>query len=300
MTQPTDLAHKGDQVEEWVDLRFFRPVGLRLAAALRGTPVSADQVTVAGMLLGLVGAVLFYPESAGLNWLGLALLIGSDILDSADGQLARIRGTSSRWGRILDGISDTVRFAVLYLVLAARLLVGGAAPAVAIPLIVAAGLSQSVHAAVADFTRQVFLWLRGDKSELDLPEDLDGSDRSSWLDRLQFAIYRGYVRRQTRCCPVSTDLVRRQRTAATAGLGPRWTGSQHRWIARLGLIGTNIRFPMLAIAILASDPTWFLWLTIIPQNLALAWILIGHERNARRLAAGPAPAPTPQAPEAAR
>ncbi len=284
MAPPNSLAHKGAEVEEWLDLRFFRPLGLRLAGALRVTAVSADQVTLAGMAVGLIGAGLFYPASSSLNWLGLGLLVFSDILDSADGQLARLRGTSSRWGRILDGISDTVRFAWLYLILAARLTGEGMSPLSAGLLILAGGYSQSVHAKVADFTRQVFLWLQGDKTELDLPEDLPENGRTAWIDRLQFAIYRGYVTGQVRWCRASAALVRQQRLTPTPGLAALWVTSQHRWIGRLVLIGTNIRFPLLALSIVARNPTWFLWATVVPLNLALVWILGGHERQARALA----------------
>lgn len=288
---PTGLAHKGRRVEEWADLRFFRPAGLRVAQALGPTAVSADQVTVAAMVIGLVGAHLFFYRNPALNWAGLALLIGSDVLDSADGQLARIRGASSRWGRMLDGISDNVRFVALYLHLGARLLVGGAPPApIALGAMVAAGLSQSAHAAVADFLRQAFLWLRGDKNELDLPEDLPAGESA----RPWHGSYRRYLLRQTTLCPETTSLVRAARAAGDpARWAASWTAAQQVWIGRLALIGTNIRFPLLAAMILAQDPMWFFWATIGPLNVAFAWILIGHERNARGLAARP---PAPQVP----
>jgi hypothetical protein len=41
------LAGKGEVVEEWIDLHFFRPLGFRLANALRPTRVNPDQVTMA-------------------------------------------------------------------------------------------------------------------------------------------------------------------------------------------------------------------------------------------------------------
>lgn len=291
MAPPTDLAHKGEQVEEWLDLRFFRPLGLRVARGLRATPVTADHVTLAGMAVGLAGAGLFYADSPWWNALGLALLVGSDILDSADGQLARLRGTSSRWGRILDGISDTVRFTGLYLVLGARLLANGMAPLVVVGLMVAAGASQSVQARVADFMRQVFLWFARAKAELDLPEDLATATRESLPDRLQFAVYRRYVEGQVAWCPASAALVRRERESPTVGLGDQWTAVQARWIGRLALIGTNIRFPLLALAIAAGSPAWFLGGNLV-LNLPFLWILLGHERQARALGE-PVPEPGP-------
>src|SRR2546429_6501102 len=49
-----DLSHKGDAVEEWADLHFFRPIGIRIARALQPTGISADQVTLWSLVIGLV------------------------------------------------------------------------------------------------------------------------------------------------------------------------------------------------------------------------------------------------------
>src|SRR5256885_6867442 len=49
-----DLSHKGQAVEEWADLHFFRPIGIRIARALQPTGISADQVTLWSLVIGLV------------------------------------------------------------------------------------------------------------------------------------------------------------------------------------------------------------------------------------------------------
>jgi hypothetical protein len=93
------LATKGDEVEEWLDLRFFRPIGIRLARALAPTWVSPDQVTMWSLATGLVAGHLFFYQSIEINAIGWVLFIVSDIFDSVDGQLARLRGTSTPLGR---------------------------------------------------------------------------------------------------------------------------------------------------------------------------------------------------------
>ena len=75
-------------------------------AGLARTRVTADQVTLLGLVIGLVAGHLFVYTSPWLNAAGFVLFIISDIFDSADGQLARLRGTSTPLGRILDGTSD--------------------------------------------------------------------------------------------------------------------------------------------------------------------------------------------------
>ena len=87
-------ASKGPVVEEWADRRFFRPAGWRIATALAPTSVSPDGVTLASLILGVIAGHLFWYTSPWINFAGVGLFIWSDVLDSADGQLARLRGTS--------------------------------------------------------------------------------------------------------------------------------------------------------------------------------------------------------------
>src|SRR5258707_12160058 len=87
-----DLSHKGQAVEEWADLHFFRPIGIRIARALQPTGISADQVTLWSLAIGLVAGHLFADPDRWTNMIGSEPFIVSDIFDSADGQLARLRG----------------------------------------------------------------------------------------------------------------------------------------------------------------------------------------------------------------
>ena len=99
---------KPGQVETPLDLYFFRPAAYLFVRLALPTPLSANGMTSISILAGLAGAVLFRytdPRTVAVAS-GLTLLYG--ILDCADGQLARARGTSSRLGRILDGMSDYI------------------------------------------------------------------------------------------------------------------------------------------------------------------------------------------------
>src|SRR5438093_6685041 len=163
-------ASKGPVVEEWADRRFFRPAGWRIATSLLPTRISPDAVTFASLVLGILAGHLFWYRSAWINAGGVLLFIVSDVLDSADGQLARLRGTSTRMGRILDGLADAGRFVSLYGHLGARLRVTGWAWGGAV-LAFAALVSHSYQAAVADFIRQAYPhFARGKGSRLELPE----------------------------------------------------------------------------------------------------------------------------------
>src|SRR6266540_7111021 len=169
-----DLSHKGGAVEEWADLHFFRPIGIRIARALLPTGISPDQVTLWSLVIGLVAGHLFAYQDRWTNVIGFVLFIVSDIFDSADGQLARLRGASTRFGRALDGISDNLRFVNLYFHLIYRLVRAGWWSGAL--LVAAAGLAHTYQSAAVDFVRNAFLYIGvGNGGELDLPEDLAGA-----------------------------------------------------------------------------------------------------------------------------
>src|SRR2546423_14314060 len=192
-----DLSHKGQAVEEWADLHFLRPIGIRIARALQPTGISADQVTLWSLVIGLVAGHLFAYQDRWTNVIGFVLFIVSDIFDSADGQLARLRGRSTRFGRALDGISDNLRFVNLYFHLIYRLIHAGYWWPGAFLLVAAAGLAHTFQSAAIDFVRNAFLYVgAGGGGGLDLPEDLDPAPRGSVPARVGARGGRGYVVRQ--------------------------------------------------------------------------------------------------------
>src|SRR6185436_13160714 len=167
--------------------------------------VSADQVTLWSILIGLLAGHLFVYRDPAINAVCFVLFVISYVFDSADGQLARLRKTSTRFGRVLDGVGDNVRFVNLYLHLAVRLIGLAGWPWYGLLLAVAAGLSHSVQSMSADFIRNAYLELaEGKGGQLDLPEDLPEND-GSWTRRLGAWVYAGYVRRQAQLFPRTVE-----------------------------------------------------------------------------------------------
>ncbi len=284
MTQPNALAVKGRVVEEWADLHFFRPLGFGIARRLVPTRVTPDQVTLACLLIGLAAGHLLYYTSPVLNALGVVLFVVSDIFDSADGQLARMRGTSTRFGRILDGVSDNLRFVNLYLHLVFRLVSAGWGWE-ALGLAAAAGLSHSFQSAAVDFIRQAYLYLgTGTGSELDLPETLEPTPRGASLGRRIAAwFYRDYVRRQAWLFPRTAQLVRAAGAEVPEPLRADYDGRLVRLVPKCAWMGQNLRFLLLALTAVPGWPAAFFWVTIGPLNLVLLALVAGQERQARAL-----------------
>jgi phosphatidylglycerophosphate synthase len=280
---PNALAAKGEVVEEWIDLRFFRPLGFWIANALRSTRASPDQVTIASLAIGLVGGHLMFYASPTLNAIGVALFVLSDVLDSADGQLARMRGTSTRFGRILDGVADNLRFINLYLHLLARLAFAGFGWE-ALALAALAGASHSFQSAAVDFIRQAYLYLGiGRGSELDLPETIDRAKPRSFAQRIGTVLYRDYVRRQTWLFPRTAELVRAAGNDIAEPFRNDYRNRTTRDVVHCAWIGQNMRFLLLALTAIPGWPAGFFWLTAGPLNLILFALVIGQERAAQAM-----------------
>jgi len=95
---------------------LLRPLVARLATA----GVTANQVTVAAMLLSLLAgiALLQYPQSPWPLLLLPVVLLARMALNAIDGMLAREHGMTSQLGAVLNELGDVFSDTVIYLPLA--------------------------------------------------------------------------------------------------------------------------------------------------------------------------------------
>ena len=99
-----------------------RPLAAVLLVPLRATRVTPNQVTLATLFVFAVGAVMlaFCP-----SWRALIIAAGvielSYVLDCVDGQLARLKGTSSPVGAHLDFLMDELKAFLLIAAVGIRL-----------------------------------------------------------------------------------------------------------------------------------------------------------------------------------
>ncbi len=87
-----------------INHHFSRPI----TDLLSRTPVTPNQVTVVAILVGLVAAALLLEGSYLCMALAGVLLELQSILDSCDGELARLRFQYSKLGQWLDNIGDDI------------------------------------------------------------------------------------------------------------------------------------------------------------------------------------------------
>ncbi len=99
-----------------------RPLAAVLVVPLARTGITPNQVTFLTLPVFLAGAALLalYPSWGALVG-GAAIIELSYVLDCADGQLARLKGTSSPVGAHLDFLMDELKAFVLIAAIAIRL-----------------------------------------------------------------------------------------------------------------------------------------------------------------------------------
>jgi phosphatidylglycerophosphate synthase len=150
-------------VEEVGDIYLIRPLGFLLVQLLRRTPLTPTMVSVLAVFAGWWSAWLYFasnregmvPALAALG--GIALLLHS-ALDSADGQLARLKNQQTPLGRIVDGFCDNLSFIAIYLAIVLGHWQRTPDHHLAVALLaLAAGASHSVQSSLVEYQRTLYL-----------------------------------------------------------------------------------------------------------------------------------------------
>jgi len=141
-----------------VDRFVNRTISERISLRLVRWPVTPNQITLASLLTGLLGAWVLRHDGAATSLLGLALFQCSVVLDHVDGEIARLRFQFSRLGKWLDNFSDHVVDLAVIAAIAWRVAVGGSGASVL------ALLGGAVLGVTGSFLAVFFWSLRGGKS----------------------------------------------------------------------------------------------------------------------------------------
>lgn len=103
------VAARGDAPDRGRWWRLFpltRHLSGRLTPVLLRLPVTPNQITAASLAAGLAGAACFAEGGRGLAFAGAGLMIVSYVLDNCDGDVARAKNLSSRFGHYFDSVVD--------------------------------------------------------------------------------------------------------------------------------------------------------------------------------------------------
>ena len=143
--------------EEFFDLILFRPLAFVFVKGISSTRITPNQLTLVGILFYLVAGICISTGSVEAVFAaGLMISIGN-VLDCADGQLARVKQTSSEFGRILDGIGDYVSAIALFVGIGMWGSSQSYDPLIWWMIVVATGVTYSWQASLVDYYRNEFI-----------------------------------------------------------------------------------------------------------------------------------------------
>ena len=105
---------KSTELEEVLDLVVFRPVAYLFVKSVQHTTITPNQVTLLSLILGLVSGWCYWQGTLTGFVVGSVLLFFTNVVDCADGMLARLKNCSSVIGYILDGMVDYITHIVVF------------------------------------------------------------------------------------------------------------------------------------------------------------------------------------------
>ena len=216
------------------------------------------------------------------------LLVLADALDSADGQLARLTGIRSKYGRIIDGLVGNVIFIGIYIHLCLRYIAEGGTPWI-FGLGVVAGISHSFQCAMADYYRNGYLFfVKGGRSgELDASSTIRGQyELLSWrghpFKKLLQRLYLNYTLQQEF---LSQSFLRLRKLSAKVygenlplGFRASYRRLNMPMIKYYNILTINTRVIALFVFLLWKKPQLFFFFEILVLNLVLVSVLFRQER----------------------
>ena len=95
--------------------RFNRRISLPISLVLIRTPITANQISVAIVALGVWAGWLFSRGTYAASVLGAAVSLAASILDGCDGEVARLKYQESRFGCWLETVGDYTYYVALFI-----------------------------------------------------------------------------------------------------------------------------------------------------------------------------------------
>lgn len=255
---------KALELEEPLDVFLYRPLAFLLVKALALGRTTPNQVTLASLVPGLSAAWCFWQGTTAGFLAGAILLFATNVLDCADGMLARVRGTSSLTGYILDGLVDYVIQVSVVVSLLHGLAVQFGDPRFSWLVGVPAGLSFAWWSAMVDRIRNEWLERVYDRrrdphrelAELQVEARRWRREGAHRADRLLVWFYGLYVRLWYN----PTRQLRLFESDEPPGL---WQQRRRPLLRMAVIMGPTMHLTLIMIAGLLGRPAWYLWTALV-------------------------------------
>jgi hypothetical protein len=274
------LAFKAIEIEELTDIFFFRPCGWIIARAARAIRMTPTQLSIARAITGIAGAALLYGEKRWL--LSFALLILSEAIDSADGQLARMTGNMTELGRVFDGVNDYIAHAAIYVAIAAGIFHRGGNGFIFVWMLLA-GLSNATQSQLYDYHRTAYVTV---VKEGRAPGH-DSAEVPSWIRW----IYSGYLVMQRWLIGPHVKVAAALAERSAAGRvreedQVRYRECFYRMIRGWNILGSNTGLYALGILMWLHRVDLFFIFILWPMNFALIVLWFWQRGADRKFLAG--------------
>ena len=278
-----ELTLKSRDTEETLDIYFYRPCGYVLALLAKSMGLTPNVVTALGSLVGVVAGHLFFYNDLRANLTGISLLLFSEMIDSADGQLARMTQKVSTRGRILDGIGDNLKFISIYLHICLRIVIATQWWWIFVVAILS-GISHSFQSAMADYYRTAYLFFTTNHGH----NDHESSDNIvkvytglSWKEnfwtKLYMRVYLNYTLQQESITRGFHALEVKAAEQFSDNI-PAWFSDVYRaknkpMIKYYNVLTTNTRMMVLILGILINLPWIYFAFELVVLNLLFSAVL---------------------------
>ena len=267
---------KSTEAEEFIDLVFFRPVAYFFVRAIYRLPITPNLISIFSLFAGLTAAYFFaFGEPTAWIWAAEWYAL-ANLLDCADGQLARLQKSGTPLGRLIDGVVDYVSSIAIFLAIGIGLSTSDLG---AWFLVILVGASSALHAVFFDRYQNAFIAAMRGSFEPVRDEFIAFTNEVNTLRRnrrdglkvLLLTFYLKYLQIQQRFGDVPFS-------------NPSLYCSSNRWMIRLwSYLGPSTNRTLLILCALFNRLDFYLWLVVALGN---AWLLIcflSQRRIDRRL-----------------
>jgi phosphatidylglycerophosphate synthase len=267
------------EVEEIVDLIFYRPIAFLLVKMIYNTRITPDHLTLGAIIMGLTGGFLYAFGMRQTSIAGAIFYILFIVFDCSDGQLARLKNNGTKIGRLLDGIADYIVMTAIYIGLAIGTSEKTGHHSNMLILLALSGVGITCQALLVDYYRTRFLDTvlnRNNTFSQGVQEYRTEYvklkfQKGKWLERNIILIYLFYSKLQR-------NLIGKRKSKLNLSVTHEEYYAKNRVMIRLWLImGPSAIRTALIICTLFSRLDIYFWLTIVAFNiLAVVLWLIQH------------------------
>ncbi|NOS86341.1 MAG: CDP-alcohol phosphatidyltransferase family protein [Ignavibacteria bacterium] len=287
---------KAIEVEEIFDLILYRPLAFLFVKATYSMNITPDMVSLVALSIGSTAGIMFGFGGYTFLVIGAILYFTSNVLDCADGQIARLKKNGTKVGRIVDGFVDYIVSIFVFVGIGIGLttqfnwnevnLWGNAFlqwdPIVYIWVASILGaISSAVQAFYFDFYRNKFLEVVYGKAQNIIEEIKEYEDESQRLkengshafQRFLISIYLKYSALQLKIQKDHEENHNEQKP------NPKVYYAKNRLLLRLwSYVGSTTHITLCVITALLGNMELFLIICILPLNLLMLVLFLLHKQ----------------------